>query len=84
MPTTEDFRTEVRAQIERAREQGRPHVEINAGELHRLIGGYPQSSHRMPECCNAMRGEMSGRDTVIFEPQKGHGASLTIRYELTR
>jgi len=31
---------ELDAQIKRARAQGRPHVEINAGELHRLLGGY--------------------------------------------
>ncbi|MCG8358750.1 MAG: hypothetical protein MI920_24555 [Kiloniellales bacterium] len=82
--TTERFQTEVRAQIQRARTQGRPHAEINAGELHRQVGGYPPSSHGMPQCCNAMRGEMSSRDTVVFEPPKGKGASLTIRYELTR
>ena len=34
MPTTEEFREEAQAQIARAVRQGRPHIEINAGELH--------------------------------------------------
>jgi hypothetical protein len=39
MPSTVDFRTELAAQIARAAKQGRPHIEINAGELHRTVGG---------------------------------------------
>jgi hypothetical protein len=32
-----DFRKELLAQISRAAKQRRPHVEINAGELHRIV-----------------------------------------------
>jgi len=56
-----DFRTELEAQIGRAQKQGRPHIEVNAGELHRVIGGYPpkagEPAHSMPSCCEAMRQE---------------------------
>jgi hypothetical protein len=41
MPSADDFRRELTAQIERAAKQGRPHIEINAGELHLVVGGYP-------------------------------------------
>ena len=41
MPKAEDFREELQAQIQRAHKQGRPHIEVNAGELHRKLGGYP-------------------------------------------
>jgi hypothetical protein len=84
-PTSEDFRTELNAQIQRATRQGRPHVEINAGELHRVVGGYPGESHRMPMCCQAMRDELRNGDaTVVFETHSGNGAALTIRYDLPR
>ena len=84
MPTIDDFQTELLAQIDRARKQGRPHAEINAGELHRALGGYPTKNakdHSMPTCCNAMRKESERRRAeVVYEPSKGKGASLTIRY----
>jgi hypothetical protein len=83
MPTTDEFRSEIRAQISRAEKQGRPHAEINSGELHRLLGGYP-GSHQMPTCCAAMRREMTSLDSEVFAPSEGNGASLTIRYLLPR
>lgn len=77
-----DFRAELEAQIDRAQKQGRPHAEINAGELHRIVGGYPGSAdHSMPICCDVMRKvakEMSSEP--VYEPPSGKGASLTIRY----
>ena len=39
MITMFDFRRELLAQISRAAKQGRPHIEINAGELHRVSVG---------------------------------------------
>ena len=57
-PTTAEFRTELREQIKRARQRGRPHAEINAGELHRTLGGYPpragEPAAAMPSCCEVM------------------------------
>jgi hypothetical protein len=53
MPSTDQFRAELIAQIDRAAKQGRPHVEINAGELRRKVGGYPAKAdkhHAMPTC----------------------------------
>jgi 5-methylcytosine-specific restriction protein A len=84
MSTVEDFVAELLAQIQRASQQGRPHVELNAGEIHRIVGGYPSSSHLMPTCCLAMRKIMHSGDEVVFEPQSGNGASLTIKYRLPR
>jgi hypothetical protein len=37
MATMDDFREELEAEIGRAAKQGRPHIEINAGELHRIV-----------------------------------------------
>jgi hypothetical protein len=84
MATIEDFRSELKAQLRRAEGRGVSHVEINAGELHRQMGGYPGPKHRMPVCCEAMYGEKRAGDEVVSAPLKGKGAKLTIRYKLPR
>jgi 5-methylcytosine-specific restriction protein A len=85
MPTVNEFQSELASQISRASKQGRPHVEINAGELHRTLGNYPSQSHSMPSCCDAMRSELDlKRDQIIYETESGQSASLTIRYALPR
>jgi 5-methylcytosine-specific restriction protein A len=88
MPTTDDFRAELHAQISRAQRQGRPHVGVNAGELHRTVGGYPPKhggSHAMPSCCSVMREEFArGRADVIHQTESGQAPALTIRYHLPR
>jgi hypothetical protein len=66
----------------------RPHIEINAGELHRVVGGYPPGAghtHSMPSCCNAMRAELSrGNAEIVFETKSGVAPALTVRYRLPR
>jgi hypothetical protein len=84
MPTMDEFRRELSAQIDRAERAGRPHVEINCGEVHRKVGGYPGSNHRMPLCCKAMQELKTSEDVIVSEPEKGEGANLTIRYILPR
>lgn len=88
MATTDDFRAELRSQIDRATKQGRPHIEINAGELHRIVGGYPPrpgKSHSMPSCCNVLREELKrGNAEVIYETESGQAPALTVRYSLPR
>ena len=88
MPSTRDFRDALNAQISRATKQGRSHIEVNAGELHRAVGGYPpkaRASHSMPACCNAMRDELArGNAEIAHETDGGQAAALTIRYRLPR
>ena len=89
MPSTDDFRAELAAQLQQAIKQGRPHVEINAGELHRKVGGYPpkadEPDHAMPTCCAVMRHEFEhGKDEVVHQTESGNAAALTIRYYLPR
>lgn len=81
-PTSDDFRKELASQLRRAKMRGAMSVEISSGELHRAVGEYPTGQHRMPSCCNVMRGAMRSGDVVVGEPPKGKGASLTIRYRL--
>jgi 5-methylcytosine-specific restriction protein A len=84
MPTTEDFRDELRGRFRRAAERGAKEVEINSGELHRSLGGYPGSDHQMPSCCNVMHEEQRAGDEIVTAPPSGRGASLTIRYRIPR
>lgn len=78
------FRRELRVRWTRAQELGAPYIDINAGQLHRCVGGYPGPDHRMPVCCAVLRSEMVAGDRVVQEPPKRQGASLTIRYQLPR
>ncbi len=80
--SSEDFRRALVALKEAARKEGLTRLEITAGELHRIVGGYPGHDHRMPVCCSVMRQEMGRGDEVLDEPPKGAGASLTIAYLL--
>lgn len=82
--SVEDFKAELRAQLEAASARLLNYVDVNAGELHRRLGGYPGADHRMPNCCRAMHAEMRGTDEVRSAPPGGAGASLTIRYRLPR
>ena len=80
-PTADDFRRVLRDRLERAFRRSEPHAIVNAGELHRLLGGYPGPRHRMPVCCSVMRSEMRPGDLVTAAPPSGQGASLTILYK---
>lgn len=81
MAAMKDFRKELLAQVKRASVQGRPHVEINAGELNRIVS---PTETRLPMACKAMREMMTATDYVVYEPPAGNGASLTINYKLPR
>jgi hypothetical protein len=81
----QDFWRELDYLLREATENHQPFVDIDAGQLHRRVGGYPDpKKHRMPICCRVMREEMQEGDVVLGEPPKGAGASLTIRYHLPR
>src|ERR1700728_1181646 len=75
---------ELRRQLARAQTLGSDFVDINSGELHRDIGGYPAPNARMPTVCGGMRKLMNEGDRILSAPPKGNGASLTIRYTLPR
>jgi hypothetical protein len=82
--STDEFRAELLAEIQEAADKGSPYVDINSGALHRKVGGYPGTNHRMPACCDVMYAEKQSGDEIMSRPPKGKGASLTIRYKLPR
>lgn len=84
MPTADEFRLELSALLAGAQRNSAQYVDINAGDLHRRLGGYPGSSHQMPTCCSVMDAERRTGDIVLSSPPSGKGASLTVRYRLPR
>lgn len=84
MPSTEDFQTVLDSIFSFVEEKLLTGVIIESGKLHRLVGGYPGTDHRMPICCSVMRKNMMGGDEVLSEPPSGAGATLTIKYQFPR
>jgi 5-methylcytosine-specific restriction protein A len=85
MPSKEDFRSALKRVLNAAEKAGKPYIEVNAGDLHREVGGYPSKEHIMPSCCDVLYEEHArGRAEIRSSPPKGKGASLTIRYQLPR
>ncbi len=84
MPTARDFRSGLLAMFKEAEKQDLSSVTIEARRLHRQVGGYPGPNHRMPTCCDVMLAEKRANDTILSQPRKGKGASLTISYTLPR
>jgi 5-methylcytosine-specific restriction protein A len=84
MPNTDDFKAALNAEFQEAIKLNRSWIDINSGDLHRKLGGYPSKTHQMPTCCNAMYEKKRAGDEVISQPPKGKGATLTIRYKLPR
>lgn len=83
-PAREDFREALAKELLDAENSGLSFVRIEAGELHRKLGGYPGTNHRMPVCCDVMRAMMQPRDRIVAGPRSGRGARLTIEYCLPR
>lgn len=82
-PATEAaFTAALQEMLDRAATSGSTAIDIEAGDLHRSVGGYPGPSHRMPMCCSAMTAAMKTGDEVLRSPKSGKGASLTVRYQL--
>lgn len=84
MPTKAEFAKAIAAKFRAGELRNADHLDLNAGELHRELGGYPSANHQMPSCCDALLDAQRTRDTIMAKPPKGKGASLTIRYNLPR
>ena len=79
MVSTDHFRQELMAQLDRAAVYGRIDVLINSGELCRSI---PTGSSWTAYCCDAMEAEMKAGDALVLE--RVNGAGMTVRYLLPR
>ena len=83
-PTRHDFEWQLQRILGEAARDGRAYIEVEAGNLHRAVGGYPsRGNHRMPVCCSVMRAAARPGDIIVREPASGTGATL-IRFRLPR
>ena len=81
----DDFRRELASLFEAAANVGRGTIVVRSGDLHRAVGGYRGTNHRMPMCCGVMYAEMvEGVDELLSAPPSGQGASVVIEYLLPR
>ena len=81
-PNSDDIANEIIKIQNEAREHGLREIQINSGDLHRRLGGYPGKDHRMPLVCHVMDQFMTKRDEIICAPPSGIGASKTNCYYL--
>ncbi len=79
-----EFDAALRKLLDEAAKAGMTELEVRAGALHRLVGGYPGTHHRMPSCCARMRAAMGPSDRIVHSPPKGNGANLCIAYRLPK
>jgi hypothetical protein len=79
MVSTDHFRQELLAQMERAATHGRIDILINSGELCRSIS---RENFQATDSCDAMESEMKPGDTLLLD--RTTGAGMTIRYLLPR
>lgn len=83
-PKAEDFQKVLDSLLSLAQQRGEGFVDVRSRDLHRMVGGYPGTNHRMPVCCSVMRKALRPGDEVLEEPRSGSGAALLFRYRLPR
>ncbi|MBU7577872.1 MAG: hypothetical protein KAF40_07410 [Flavihumibacter sp.] len=84
-PRKIDFENALNTILLDAKNKGHDYKIINSGQLHRIVGGYPDPKFsNMPGCCNVMRQRMATDDRIIHQPKKGNGATLDIQYWLNK
>lgn len=77
MPTREDFEKYIDSRISQIQSD---YIDLISGEIHRTLGQYPGTNHRMPICCEVMYEKMNDDDKILHAPPKRKGATLKIRY----
>ena len=74
-PTTKDFEEKLSKIFRKAKNEGKSHIDIVSGDLHRSVGGYPKYSHRMKNCCRVMKKVMKKIDSADAKCVDGMGLS---------
>ncbi|HJJ29785.1 MAG TPA: hypothetical protein O0W87_02135 [Methanocorpusculum sp.] len=78
--TASDFHHELYRRFDTASLEGKTHLEVTAGELHKTL----KASNRLSMCCNALYDMQNIGDTILSIPSGGVGSSLSIAYSLPR
>jgi hypothetical protein len=81
-PTAWDIQNNLTAILNSARMSGKPYIDVESGKLHKQSGGFPNSDHAIPVCCDVMIKMMRAGDLILKEPRSGQGPTLAIRYRV--
>ena len=76
--TTSEIRDYILEQKRIAKEFGKTEVVLKSGDVHNDLG----LKDRRPSVCNAMRQCMNDSDVILYQPPKGNGTTLQIKYKL--
>ena len=79
-PTAWDFQNQLMAIINRARQSGKPHIDVESNHLHAQLIGHSDSAQKTAVCCDVMIRMMRTGDSILNELPDGKG--VTIRYVL--
>ena len=66
--------------INRARQSGKPHIDVESNHLHAQLIGHSDSAQKTAVCCDVMIRMMRTGDSILNELPDGKG--VTIRYVL--
>jgi hypothetical protein len=78
--TAADFHHELYRRFDTTTFEGRPRLEVTAGELHKTL----KASNRLSMCSNALYDTQNIGDVILAVPSGGVGSSLLISYSLPR
>lgn len=76
--TTGEIKDYIEEQKRAAKEMGKTEIVLKSGDVHNDLG----LKQRHPQVCNAMRQCMSTEDVILYQPPKGNGTTLQIKYKL--
>ncbi len=76
--TTNTIKAYIEEQKRIAKAIGKAELVLRSGDVHNDLG----LKQRHPQVCNAMRQCMNSGDVVLYQPPKGNGTTLQIKYNL--
>jgi len=81
-PTAWEFRNKLLAVLSAARYSGQHYVDVDSSNIHKELGGDPNSTERMPICHEIMTKLMRPGDSILKEALDGERPNMVIRYIL--
>lgn len=76
--TTSEIRDYILERKRIARESGKTELVLKSGDVHNDL----ELKQRHPQVCNAMRQCKKDEDIILYQPPKGNGTTLQIKYKL--
>ena len=76
--TTTEIKEYIEEQKRIAKEAGKTELVLKSGDVHNDL----ELKQRHPQVCNAMRQCMNDEDAILYQPPKGNGTTLQIKYKL--